>query len=405
MSTPPLSHILFVGIDVGSQSHSVAFGDEHGNILLEFDMHHTHEGFEHFFSLLEHYAQIHHATPRIAMEGYNGWARPFDQMILQRGYHLFSVNNVKLARFKEMFPGAAKNDRIDAQKILELFTLDKRLPAAKNVLHPVYAQDEVNRQLKRLSRRYNQLVKERIVISNRMKADLQSIAPELAALPKHMNSRWFLKFLTLRPDIRMLPSVRSRTIGEIPYIRADAQERIRYWQKHARFGEEAEYVVPMIREDALRILELEDKLSALRKQMDALIDQSQMATLIQTIPGFATVHAATLAGEIGSLERFESEASLALYIGTTTLDNSSGKHQGTKRSMATNRRAKAAITDGAALNARHVEESNIYLNKKISEGKKHQQAVRSLARHLTRILWNMLTHGREYETREKVQNG
>ena len=405
MSTPPFTHTLFVGIDVGSQSHSVAFGDESGNILLEFEMNHTQEGFEHFFSLLEHYAQTHQATPRIAMEGYNGWARPFDQMILQRGYDLFSVNNVKLARFKEVFPGAAKNDRIDAQKILELFTLDERLPAAKNVLHPVYGQDEINTQLKRLSRRYEQLTRERIAIANRMKADLMSVAPELAVLPKHMNTRWFLKLLTLRPDIRMLPTVRNSTIDEIPYIRSKARESIRYWQKHAHFGEETEYVAPMIYEDAQRILELEEKLTALRKQMKALISKSQMATLIQTIPGFATVHAATLAGEIGSLERFKSEASLALYIGTTTLDNSSGKYQGTRRSIATNRRAKAAITNGAALHARYVEESNIYLNKKISEGKKHQQAVRSLARHLTRVLWNMLTQGREYETREKVQNG
>jgi len=83
MSTHPTSHTLFVGIDVGSQSHAVAFGDENGNILHEFEMPHTHESFEHFFQVLEQYAHIHQATPRIAMEGYNGWARPLDQWILK----------------------------------------------------------------------------------------------------------------------------------------------------------------------------------------------------------------------------------------------------------------------------------------------------------------------------------
>ena len=38
------------------------------------------------------------------MEGYNGWARPLDQQIQQRGYRLLNVNNLKLARFKEIFP-------------------------------------------------------------------------------------------------------------------------------------------------------------------------------------------------------------------------------------------------------------------------------------------------------------
>ncbi|WP_292428928.1 transposase [Methylobacter sp.] len=53
----------------------------------------------------------------IAMEGYNGYARPLDQMIRVRNYRLFNINNLKLARFKEIFPGAAKTDALDARKI------------------------------------------------------------------------------------------------------------------------------------------------------------------------------------------------------------------------------------------------------------------------------------------------
>ena len=47
------------------------------------------------------------------MEGFNGWARPLDTQILIRGWRLFNVNNLKLARFKEIFPGPAKSDPID----------------------------------------------------------------------------------------------------------------------------------------------------------------------------------------------------------------------------------------------------------------------------------------------------
>jgi hypothetical protein len=53
------------------------------------------------------------------MEGYNGWARPLDSLIRARGYRLYNINNLKLTRFKEIFPGAAKSDRIDARKGLE----------------------------------------------------------------------------------------------------------------------------------------------------------------------------------------------------------------------------------------------------------------------------------------------
>ena len=54
----------------------------------------------------------------VAMEGYNGWARPLDGQVQRHGYQLYNVNNLKLARFKEIFPAPAKSDSIDAHKIL-----------------------------------------------------------------------------------------------------------------------------------------------------------------------------------------------------------------------------------------------------------------------------------------------
>ena len=34
------------------------------------------------------------------MEGYNGYARPLDRLIQEKGYRLFNVNNLKLARLR-----------------------------------------------------------------------------------------------------------------------------------------------------------------------------------------------------------------------------------------------------------------------------------------------------------------
>ena len=57
----------------------------------------------------------HYPDPiAVAMEGYNGHVRPLDSLVKVRGWRLFNVNNLKLARFKEIFPAAAKSDRIDS---------------------------------------------------------------------------------------------------------------------------------------------------------------------------------------------------------------------------------------------------------------------------------------------------
>lgn len=47
----------------------------------------------------------------------------------------------------------------------------------------------------------------------------------------------------------------------------------------------------------------------------------------------------------------------------------------------------------------YTDESKKYLKKKISEGKKYQQAIRSIGRHLVRVIWKMIQNNRDYEIR------
>ena len=99
---------LRVGVDVGCHSHNVAIGLSTGEILEEFSITHEPEGFRQFFSRIEKNERNYGCPVAVAREGYNGYARPLDTMVRTRNYRLFNINNLKLARFKEIFPGAAK---------------------------------------------------------------------------------------------------------------------------------------------------------------------------------------------------------------------------------------------------------------------------------------------------------
>jgi len=392
---------LEIGIDVGSLNHAIAISDGAGNIIKEFEITHSQKSFDKFFKIIEDEASKRDATISIAMEGYNGWARPFDAQILAKGYRLYNVNNVKLARFKEIFPASAKTDSIDARKIVELFSLRKHLPVAKDVLQEIKTSDDVNEKLKKLTRRRKQLVVERVAIANRFSSDLQAVAPDLKAITKSTDNLWFLRFITLKEDIRDLKRVSTIKIQKIKYLSSKNLEIIKEWQKEATFSEATDYVASMIYDDAIRLLELQSKTKELHKEIALLNENSKIARVIQTIPGFATITAGELAGEIGTISRFKSEASLALYLGMTNLDNSSGKQTGTKRSISTNRHAKMAMITATMKHAQHTDQSKKYLEKKISEGKKYQQAIRSLGRNLVRVIWGMIQGDRIYEIREK----
>ena len=110
-----------------------AIGLPCGKLLEEFDLVHGPEGFDRFFERVERLQQRYGGEVSVAMEGYNGWARPLDSLVRARGYRLFNINNLKLARFKEIFPATAKSDRIDARKGLELFQLRDHFPLAQVV--------------------------------------------------------------------------------------------------------------------------------------------------------------------------------------------------------------------------------------------------------------------------------
>jgi len=390
-----------VCVDVGSQEHYVAIGLSTGERLDEFSLAHTPEGISGFFRKLKSFEKKHSLPVVVAMEGYNGYARPIDSQVLVHGYKLFNVNNLKLARFKEIFPAPAKTDPIDAWKIFELFSMKDTLPMAKNALQEVGAIPEENQKLKRLTRRRRSLVKEKVQTLNRLFADLLAVCPGLTSLTRTIENLWFLRFLTARDDIRKLVRIQRKSLVKIKGVGKKYVDVITNWQKTAEFSVEAEWVGSMIVRDANRILELLSEIAALDTTIERLSTNSEIAMRLCSIPGFGPISSGELAGEIGNIERFQTEASLALYLGMAVLDKSSGKHTGTRQSRSVNTRAKAAMMAGVAHLIRSDNEAKAYYEKKRTEGKKHNQAVRALGRHIVRVIWSMLKQARDYEIRAK----
>ncbi|MBU0596453.1 IS110 family transposase, partial [Candidatus Bipolaricaulota bacterium] len=382
--------------------HRVGIATPDGSILEEFDISHTDAGFQEFFRRVEERRQQLSLPVAVAMEGYNGYARPLDRLVQEKGYRLFNVNNLKLARFKEVFPGAAKTDPIDTRKILELFRLKDQLPLAKDAIQEVVMASAVNEKLKRLSRRRRRLVIEKMRVLNRMQADLQAVCPGLLAATHAADNLWFLRLLTFREDLRQLARLRMTTVFQIRGVGQKYAGIIRDWQRKAKFSSEVEYVGPMIIQDARRILELHQQIRALDDAMEELADQSEIARRLSTIPGFGKTSIAELAGEIGTMQRFSAETSLALYLGMCPLTHQSGQMCRARIPRQVNTRCKAALMTTVARHIGCVPESRTYYDRKRAEGKTHNQAIRALGRHMVRVIWAMLRDGRDYEIREDV---
>lgn len=387
---------LHVAIDVGSQQHRVAIGWDEGNPIEEFDCPHTSAGLSDFFNRIRKHEEIHHAEVCVAMEGFGGYARPLDSQILAQGWRLYAINNLKFARFKEIFPAPAKTDAIDAKRMLQLLQLRERIPMASAVLQEVAPVDPLHQQLKALTRRRKQLVSERMKTSQRMQAELQGAAPGLLAITGQADNLWFLNFLTCRNDLRKLKTVRQTTLLKLDGVGVGYAAKIASWQKTALFAASAEWAGSMIQADAMRILSLREAIAQLEIQIAELTAQSRIAQRLLTMPGVGSACASELAGEIGNIERFKDEASLAVYLGVAPLDRSSGKRVSAKLPRQINPRARDALIIAMVHHMQSVPTSRAFYDRKRVEGKTHMQALRALARHMVRILFRMLTNNRDY---------
>ncbi len=191
-------------------------------------------------------------------------------MVIGKGWTLLNVNNLKLARYKEIFPSPAKTDAIDARKILELMRLRPLLPQAKDILNEVIPAPQVNHDMKLLTRRRRQLVNERTMLSNRMHSDLQAIAPGLLENSSQVGNKWFLGFLTARDTFDQLARMHQSSMMKIKGIGVKYTGLIRQWQKTALLSSGVLLVGDMVIEDSKRVLALADKIDLLEsKRIDA----------------------------------------------------------------------------------------------------------------------------------------
>jgi transposase len=394
---------LRVAVDVGCNRHRVAVGLSDGGLIDEFDITHDAAGLSLFFQRVGRHERERALPVAVAMEGYNGYARPLDRLVLGRGYRLFNVNNLKLARYKEIFPAPAKTDAIDARRMLELFQLKDRVPQAREVLQEVGPIPIEHEQLKALTRWRKQLVGERMRAGNRMQANLQAICPGLLDLTGEADNLWFLNLLSCRDDLTKLKGLRLTSLLALKGVGKLYASKVQAWQQAVIFSDTVAWMGPMIVSDARRMLELRTQIKALEAQIQPLCRSSRMACQLHTIPGFGTVTTGEITGELGAIERFENEASLAMYVGMAPLDNSSGKRTASKSPRQVNVRARAAMMIVVARHIGCVAQSRAFYDKKRLQGKSHNQALRALGRHLIRVIWSMLQHNRDYQVREPLK--
>jgi transposase len=178
--------------------------------------------------------------------------------------------------------------------------------------------------------------------------------------------------------------------------------------------EDAEAPLPpaireLLHQMVLEIEELETRIDAVRKQLEALASETPLVERLQTIPGIGPISSTALVGFIGEAARFRSSRQFACYLGLTPREHSSGGKRQLGRISKTRRSLSETIVDSGStrctgLGGPPKKNPDRFRSWALSvaDRRGRQKAVVAVANKMARLVWAVWTSGKPFQPVEGI---
>jgi transposase len=405
---------LFVGIDVSSKDLKVCIMDHEGVTLKTFTVDNNLHGAGHLRDQIIDLADKYSCQDiQIGMEStsvYSWHPAMFlngDEALKNRQAKVYTINAKLINKFKEAYEDLDKTDDIDAWIIADRLRFG-RLPKTLIMQEQYVALQRLTRMRYHLT---HNLVREKQYF-------LQNLFFKCSAFTNEVESsvfgnaimELFLEQFSIEEISSMDVSALADFLKEKGKNRFPDPERVaRCIQKAAR----SSYRLSKCVEDSIDIL-LATSIEAIRslkaqlKQLDRAIEKilDGIPNTLQTIPGIGPVFCAGILSEIGDINRFKDQASVAKYAGLTWRRRQSGDFEAeeTKKIRSGNRYLRYYLVEAANSVKTYEPEFRSYYQKKYREVPKHQhkRALVLTARKLVRLIDTLLRNDQIYTPERKV---
>ena len=385
------------GIDIGSAFHHVTILNEEGNVLYNKKISHRINEFTENIKQFKKIEKKEKGEISFALEGKNGYSSPLDRLLLDQGFTLYNVDNLKLKRFREAFAGEWKDDRRDALMLSKMLKLKDHINSQKEkVFIKIEKPSLLTESLKLLSRHQQMLIDEKVRLTNRLGKKLLEVCPEILKLGK-VKYKKLITILVKYPDFSKYKRI---TLKSLLKIKGIGEKEAPFLLKRLNHIDYMPGLTDIYKSIILsytkRILELQKEIKVIDKKLDEIGEKNKSVNHLKTIPGVATKLASRFAGEIGNIKRFPSEKQMAIYCGVACVNHDSGKMTRAKAVYKANKICKQTLITMAGGSIRLSPQCKCYYLKKRAEGKSHNHTLRCLARQLIKVIYKMLTEDRDY---------
>lgn len=405
---------LFVGIDVSSQDMKACIMSFDGETLASLTVDNNLIGASYLRDQIVDIAQKHVIQEIvIGMEAtsvYSWHPAMFfheDESLKRFQTKVLTINPKLIKKFKESYVDLDKTDHIDAWIIADRLRFGR-------LRQSVVMQNQFI-ALQRLTRMRYHLVHN---LTREKQHFLEHLFYKCSSFTTEVESSVFgnaiMELLLEQYSLDEISAMDIQDLAEFLRIKGknrftDAEYVAKSIQKAAR----SSYRLSKCVEDSIDLL-LGTSIESIRsvtkqiKELDKAIKKllDGIPNTIQTIPGIGPVYSAGILAEIGQIERFDNQASVAKYAGLTWNKHQSGLFEAeeTKMIRSGNRYLRYYLVEAANSVQRNEPEYRAYYLKKYHEVPKHQhkRALVLTARKLVRLIDTLLRNDQIYTPRRKV---
>lgn len=401
---------LFVGIDVGSRDNAVYImlpnGDKHSSFGVQNNLGGAQILSKRVVAVMQDRELSNLAIGMEATSVYGENLLCFlreDGALARFERKLFVLNPKQVNRFKASYPDLPKNDPIDAFVIADSLRFGR-------IGTPVYVDDYRYKALQNLTRArffaVRNLTREKQQFMNHLFMKCSGLAQE-----KVFSNNYGAAALAVFEEFETPDDLVNMDIDELTaFIAEKGKNRFPNPDevaKNAQAAARGSYRLPKTVNDSVnQVLSISvSSIRAMQAQIKALDKEilrqlENIPNTLTSVPGIGPVFSAGIIAEVGDINRFNGQASLAKYAGLAWTQHQSGQFeaQNTHLIKSGNRFLKYYLCEAANSLVRCDTEYRRYYDLKFKQVNKyqHKRALALTARKLVRLVFRLLKDNRLY---------
>ena len=382
----------YVGIDIAKQTHYASIMNSDGEILVKpFPFPNDHAGFQ---KLLKHLSSFSKDDVLIGMESTAHYAENLTSFLFTRGFNICIINPIQTSSLRRSNIRKTKTDSVDTYLIIKALSL--------NHYRLFTERDYDSLQLKNLCRFRQKLMKARTKVKIQLVTYVDLLFPELQYFFKSgIHGKACYELLKTQPNPDRIAKMHLTRLTNL----LSKTSKGHYKQSHAvQLKELASQSVGIKNSTlSLQILQSINQIELYNSQLEEVENEiktimERIDSVIKTIPGIGSLNGAMIIGEIGDISRFKKPCQLLAYAGLDPSVYQSGNFNASRTRMSKrgSKLLRFALINAAWQTTLVNDTFKQYYDLKISQGRRHYNALGHVAHKLVRVIHKMMSDNVEF---------